>query len=124
MPPGQGHPPVHKHQLESETFIILSGEMVFEVNGASPKTFAPGSVIQQPAGTSHTFYPANNAVARFLVIAEPAGIEEMLLRIGTPAEVPLGVIPDASVPPKPEQMELFMKLISEYGITVYPPSHP
>ncbi len=123
MPPGQGHPPVHKHQKESETFIILSGEMVFEVNGAPPKTFAPGSVIQQPAGTRHTFYPANNAVARFLVIAEPAGVEELLLRIGTPADVPLGVIPDAPVPPTPEQMELFMKLVPEFGITVYPPPH-
>lgn len=67
-----GGPPRHVHAREDETFVVLSGEVEFWLDGqASVK--GPGEAVFIPRGAQHTYRP--RTAARFLVILTPGGFE-------------------------------------------------
>lgn len=72
-PAGSG-PPRHVHQAEDETFVILSGEATFWLEGET-FTRGPGASVFVPRGREHTFRVAGNLPCRHLVILTPGGFE-------------------------------------------------
>lgn len=72
-PPGSG-PPRHIHHDADETFIMLTGDSEFWLDG---ERFArgPGQTAFVPRGTEHTFRVVSDVPARHLVILTPGGFE-------------------------------------------------
>jgi quercetin dioxygenase-like cupin family protein len=66
-------PPLHQHPFE-ESFYILDGAFVFEIDGAA-HAVAPGDFVHVPAGVPHVFQNTTESDARYLLVIRPAGIE-------------------------------------------------
>lgn len=58
--PGQKHP-AHTHKQKEETFHILSGGAVFELDGAKREANA-GDIVTVERGVKHSFYSENGAI--------------------------------------------------------------
>jgi hypothetical protein len=87
-------PPPHRHLRESETFIVLEGELEFHRDG-EPVRGGPGSIVHVPRCAIHTFRNVGAGPARFLVMVSPGGFERFFKRVGEPAS-------DSGRPPVPE----------------------
>lgn len=72
-PPNSG-PPRHVHQDADETFVLLTGETEFWLEG---ETFArgPGETAFVPRGKQHTFRVIGDLPSRHLIILTPGGFE-------------------------------------------------
>ena len=72
-PPHEG-PPRHVHHGADETFIVLSGDVEFYLEG---ETFlrGPGETAFVPRGKEHTYRVASDTPSRHLVILTPGGFE-------------------------------------------------
>jgi mannose-6-phosphate isomerase-like protein (cupin superfamily) len=75
---------LHVHSREDETFCVLEGQVTF-TRGDGQIVARPGSVVHMPRGTPHAFR-VDSARARFLSFITPAGLEEAIRILGTPAE--------------------------------------
>jgi mannose-6-phosphate isomerase-like protein (cupin superfamily) len=71
--PPQHGPPLHSHEFE-EFFYILTGEVLFEMNGAQFNGH-PGDFVHVAAGIPHTFQNVSDQNARMLILTRPGGIE-------------------------------------------------
>jgi quercetin dioxygenase-like cupin family protein len=78
-PPKAG-PPLHRHSREDESFYVLEGEYLFEVDG---KQFhaGPGTFAFLPRGTAHTFQNVTDKPAKLLIITQPAGVEDFFVEV-------------------------------------------
>lgn len=72
-PPGSG-PPRHVHLDADETFVMLSGDCAFWLEG-DRFTRGPGQTVFVPRGQQHTFRVVSDLPARHLVILTPGGFE-------------------------------------------------
>jgi quercetin dioxygenase-like cupin family protein len=72
-PPNSG-PPRHIHHDADETFVILTGDAVFWLEGEE-FTRGPGQTMFVPRGKQHTFRIVSDSPARHLVILTPGGFE-------------------------------------------------
>ena len=72
MPPGAGAPP-HRHRLEAETLVVVSGELRVELEGHE-RVLREGEAIHLPVESLHAFRSDPGAVVD--VVATPAGLEE------------------------------------------------
>lgn len=74
LSPVNSGPPRHIHHDADETFVLMSGECEFFLEG---ETFAkgPGDTVFIPRGKEHTFRVIGNAPSRHLVILTPGGFE-------------------------------------------------
>ncbi len=72
-PPNSG-PPRHIHHDADETFIMLSGDSEFWLDG-EVMTRGPGETVFVPRGKEHTFRVVSDIPARHLVILTPGGFE-------------------------------------------------
>lgn len=79
VPPNCG-PPLHVHRNEDETFYVVEGELVVEVDGERSK-IAAGSAAFLPRGVPHTFANLSNRVVRTLIAATPGGIEHFFAKV-------------------------------------------
>lgn len=68
--PQDSGPPPHSHPW-SETFYVLEGEIVFELERDTHRA-GPGAVVLVPANVQHT-YRVLSPRARFLALNSPAG---------------------------------------------------
>lgn len=66
-------PPAHMHDHEDEIFIVLEGEMTFEVAGARFSRGPLGTAFV-PRGTPHSFITGAHG-ARCLTVLTPGGFE-------------------------------------------------
>jgi len=66
-------PPAHMHDHEDEVFIVLDGEMTFEVGGARFSRGSMGTAFV-PRGTPHSFM-AGASGAQCLTVLTPGGFE-------------------------------------------------
>jgi mannose-6-phosphate isomerase-like protein (cupin superfamily) len=80
--PGDSGPPLHRHPND-ETFYVLDGEIAFLVDGEIAHVCA-GECAFVPGGATHTFRVVSPE-ARWIVICNPAGHEEMFRIAGEPA---------------------------------------
>jgi quercetin dioxygenase-like cupin family protein len=78
-PPKAG-PPLHRHSREDESFYVLEGEYLFEVDG---KQFhaGPGTFAFLPRGTVHAFQNVTDKPAKLLIITQPAGVEDFFVEV-------------------------------------------
>lgn len=103
MREGAGPPP-HVHACD-EWFFVLEGVMEAQVAGETVRAQA-GDSIWIPRGTDHSFKVADGD-AHALNGYTPAGIEQILMGVGTPAErreLPPTDFPQA----RPDQLLQFM----------------
>lgn len=80
-PVGSG-PPRHVHEAEDETFVLLSGECEFWLEGES-FTRGAGASVFIPRGREHTFRAIGAAPSRHLVILTPGGFEGFFREMAT-----------------------------------------
>jgi mannose-6-phosphate isomerase-like protein (cupin superfamily) len=90
-PVGNAGPPLHRHLRESETFVVLEGELEFWRDD-EPVRARPGAVVHIPKGVLHKFRNVGNDPARLLVMVSPGGFERFFMELGEPAQ-------DLSQPP-------------------------
>jgi quercetin dioxygenase-like cupin family protein len=117
-PEGAGSP-LHVHRREDEWFYIIEGTVTFWVGGEVIEASA-GSFVYGPRDIPHTFI-VSSAEARFLLVTEPAGFEEFMRLLGTPA--PTRTIPPPAAPPA--DLAPLVAAAAEYGIEILgPPGIP
>lgn len=63
---------------------MLEGEIELTVEG-NVSTVGPGSFVNIPRGTLHTFRNSGDTPARFLAMVAPAGFEKFFFEVGEPA---------------------------------------
>lgn len=78
MAPGAHGPEVHAHAAEDDSFYVLDGELVFELEEGD--VHAPeGTFVLVPPGVEHTFRNPLDRPTRVLNIHTPAGFDRRLL---------------------------------------------
>lgn len=75
--------PLHVHHNEDETFIVIEGEVEFEVGGTK-RLAGPGAVLFGPRGVPHR-YAVRRGPARMLFLLTPGGFEELVRATSEPA---------------------------------------
>ena len=83
-PPGFA-PPLHRHTLEDEMFLLLSGRATFFCDGQELAA-GPGDFVLLPAGLAHTFLVGSAEPLRTLQITTPSGFEQFAAAVGGPAD--------------------------------------
>ena len=116
----RGHAsPVHVHDRDDETFLVLDGELRVLV-GEEEHTAGPGTVAVLPRRLRHS-YVVISATARFLTLHTPAGFERFAAEVGEPAQaltLPLE-------PAGPPDVAALAQAAARHGITILaPPPQP
>jgi quercetin dioxygenase-like cupin family protein len=73
--PPMGGPPLHRHLSDHETFYVLEGDFVFELDGVLVDA-GPGSTVHIPPGVVHLYQNRGETPGRLLLVVEPAGLDE------------------------------------------------
>ncbi len=117
-PRGTGSP-LHVHHREDEWFYVIEGELTFWVGGET--IVAPaGSFVYGPRDVPHTFIVSSEE-ARFLLVVEPAGFEDFVRALSTPAER-LEIPPASGEAP---DVDALVAVAAGYGIDIIgPPGIP
>ncbi|HKT16713.1 MAG TPA: cupin domain-containing protein [Stellaceae bacterium] len=113
VPPGAGAPP-HTHSREDESFYVLSGEVVVDLEGESqPIRVGAGGFVYGPRGRRHAYRNASEREARLLVIATPgAGLEAMFDAIDAAGQAAKGMPP----------LDKLLAIAAQYGVAIQPPA--
>ena len=117
VPPGSGPPP-HIHSREEESFLVLEGEMTFQL-GEERIVAGEGTFLNMPAGSLHCFRNESGKTARLLITVAPAGLEQMFFEVGQP------LADDAETAPPPSQAEIekLLEAAPRYGVEIKVPQH-
>lgn len=83
MPEGFS-PPRHIHTREDEVFLVLEGDVWFDIDGAR-QLAGPGTSVYMPRGVPHTFR-VKTAVARMLGVMTPGAFEQLFRNLSAPAD--------------------------------------
>ena len=112
VPPGGGPPP-HIHSREEEGFVVLEGEITFQV-GEQRIVAKAGTFANIPVGTPHSFRNESDQTAKMIITVAPAGLEKMFQEVSTPVEQ------GATTAPKPTaaDIEKLLKIAPNYGIKI------
>jgi len=78
-------PPRHVHTREDEVFLVLDGEVAFDLDGRRLSA-GPGTSVFMPRGIPHTFL-VESAVARMIGVIAPGAFEELFRNLSVPAAV-------------------------------------
>jgi quercetin dioxygenase-like cupin family protein len=76
-------PPRHIHTREDEVFLILDGEVEFDLDGDHRRA-GPGAAVYMPRGVPHTFR-VTSPVARMLGVMTPGAFEQLFRNLSVPA---------------------------------------
>ena len=76
-------PPRHIHTREDEVFLVLDGEVCFDLDGRK-RLAGPGTTVYMPRGVPHTF-GIQSPVARMLGIMTPGAFEQLFRNLSAPA---------------------------------------
>jgi quercetin dioxygenase-like cupin family protein len=74
LTPAFDGPPLHVHPAFDELFVVLEGELTFQVED-EVRTVAAGDWLLAPRGIRHTFANHSEQPARVLIAVAPAGFE-------------------------------------------------
>jgi len=117
VPPGSGPPP-HIHSREEESFLVLEGEMTFQLDDERIVA-GEGTFLNMPVGSLHCFKNETDKTARLLISLAPAGLEKMFFEVGTP------LADDAEAAPSPTltEIEKLLEAAPRYGVEIKVPEH-
>jgi quercetin dioxygenase-like cupin family protein len=107
--------PVHVHDQEDETLLVLDGELQVFV-GDDERTAGAGTVAVLPKRLRHA-YVVTSATARFLTLHIPAGFEQFAAEVGEPAQT-LTLPPRSAGPP---DLAAVAQTAARHGITIVGP---
>jgi quercetin dioxygenase-like cupin family protein len=113
--------PLHVHAAADELFVVIEGQLKFVSDG---EEFAagPGASVWLPRGTHHAVMGTSDEF-RYLNFHYPAGFEDFVREIGTPA--PELAVPPPQGPPSPELMKALTESAGRHGMTILgPPPQP
>lgn len=85
--PGERGPDPHVHHRHTDAFVVLVGELVFELDGEDVRA-AAGTFVAAPPGLVHTFRNAGPGEARFLNVHAPHGGFAEVLRAARDSREP------------------------------------
>jgi mannose-6-phosphate isomerase-like protein (cupin superfamily) len=108
VPPHSG-PPLHVHSREDEWFFVLSGELLFEVDGERHTVSSGGSVYLR-RGVAHTYQNFTGAEAQLLVATTPGEFFNFFVELDH--ATPLTGLPSA---------EVLSAVCEKYGMTILGP---
>jgi len=111
IPPGAGAPP-HTHSREDESFYVLSGELLIEVEGdAAPLRIRTGGFFFGARGRRHAFRNVGDEQARVLILSTPScGLDQMFAELDGAAA---GGVPD---------LRKFVAIASKHGVAIEAPA--
>jgi quercetin dioxygenase-like cupin family protein len=107
--------PVHIHEREEESLVVLDGELRVVLDGDEHLAGA-GTVAVLPQGVPHA-YVVTSAEARFLTLHNPGGFERFAAEVGEPAQA-------LTLPPEPEgppDLAAVTAIAARHGITILAP---
>lgn len=107
-PPGTGVPP-HRELYEDETFYVLEGSYVFEIDQEQHE-LGPGGFVHVSRGTAHAFRNVGETTGHILCLLTPGGIHERFM-------ADLAALGAAGMPDPGE----IVALGNRYGIEFLPP---
>jgi quercetin dioxygenase-like cupin family protein len=111
--------PVHVHDRDDETFLLLDGELRVLV-GEDDYTAGPGTVAVLPRRLRHA-YVVTSATARFLSLHTPGGFEQFAAEVGEPAQA----LTLPAEPAGPPDFAALAQAAARHGITILaPPPQP
>lgn len=115
VPPGSGPPP-HTHSREEESFLVLEGELTFQL-GDKRFLAGQGTFLNMPVGSLHCFRNESDKTACLLISLAPAGLEEMFLEVGQPLP------DDAQTAPPPNEADIkkLLEAAPRYGVEIKVP---
>jgi mannose-6-phosphate isomerase-like protein (cupin superfamily) len=67
-------PPLHMHHDQDETWRVINGEFVFEVDGQEIYA-GPGATVFAPRGSRHTFQNIGTTPGRLVTTVVPGGLD-------------------------------------------------
>jgi quercetin dioxygenase-like cupin family protein len=113
VPPG-GRTPAHTHTREDEAFYMLSGEVLFEVEGtADPLRLGPGGFLFAPRNRRHSYRNAGTVAAHLLVFAIPGtGLDRMFAAFDAAGKRA------AHMP----ALDTIAAIAGQYGVVIHPPA--
>ena len=113
VPPGAGAP-AHTHTREDEAFYVLSGEVLFEVEGAAdPLRLGPGGFLFAPRNRRHAYRNIGTVAARLLVFAIPGdGLDRMFAAIDAAGKR------SAHMP----TIDTIAAIAEQYGVVIHTPA--
>ena len=115
VPPGSGPPP-HIHSREEESFLVLEGEMTFQL-GDERFVAGEGTFLNMPVGSLHSFKNQSDKTARLLISLAPAGLEKMFFEVGTPLTGDVKPAP----PPSEAEIKKLLEAAPRYGVEIKVP---
>ena len=110
--------PVHIHRGDDEFFIVLSGDVRFQL-GEEIVEGTTGSLVYGPREVPHAFH-VDSPQARLLLMFGPAGTDGLFREAGRPAEALTLPPADEPVPDR----ELLMKIAKSHGQEIVGPPLP
>ncbi len=110
--PAQQGPPLHRHLREDESFYVIEGQYVFEVDGKQIDA-GPGSAVYAPKGTAHRFQNTGVTPGRLLVMVQPAGLDSFFVDIDATTK---GV--------REPDLELVIPIFEKHGLELLGPPLP
>ncbi len=103
--------PLHLHEADEETFLVLEGTLRVEV-GPETHSVGSGALALLPRGLAHGFV-VTSPQARFLTLHTPSGFDRFVAEIG----LPLDQAGDAA---SPDPQEL-TRIAAQHGIQIVGP---
>lgn len=111
VPPGTGAPP-HTHDREDESFYVLSGELLIELEGEpAPHRVGPGGFFFGARHRRHAFRNVSDKPARVLILSAPScGLDQMFAEL------------EAATASGMPGLETLAAIAARYGVTLEPPT--
>jgi quercetin dioxygenase-like cupin family protein len=113
VPPGAGTP-AHTHTREDEAFYVLSGEVLFEVEGAAdPLRLGAGGFLFAPRNRRHAYRNSGTVAAHLLVLAIPGGGLDRMFAAFDAASKDAGHMP---------AIDTIAAIAEQHGVVIHPPA--
>jgi quercetin dioxygenase-like cupin family protein len=78
--PVQGGPPLHTHVSDLETFYVLDGKFLFELDGEEVIA-QTGDVVHIHPGVKHLYQNIGTEPGRLLLVVAPAGLDQFFIEL-------------------------------------------
>jgi len=106
--------PLHVHEREEETIVVLEGVVDVTVDGKRVSVRA-GETALLPRKVAHRLANNTELPSRYLIVCTPAGFDDF---VDACADVQAG--PVKPVPPQPEDIGRMREAAPRFGITLLP----